>query len=307
MDKIRLPFFPKLWYDGVGNIILLIYIEVTFMETWYLLDTKYKDAATNMAIDEALLLWHSENKIPPVLRFYGWSKPSLSIGHFQNVQKSIDLQAVTKHQCQLVRRLTGGSAVLHDDELTYSMIVSEKHPKIPTTVNDAYYELAQGILNGYKELGIDAEFAIPKSHLRKERTAVCFEKPAIYELVVNGKKISGNAQTRKHGVLLQHGSIPFSFDVDMLFDLFTFSSEEKRMRQKERFFQKARSINQLTNQNFSYNDLKNAFIKGFQSVLHVRFEPIELNEEQWQFVDHLARTKYKTDNWNMHHRKRERV
>src|SRR5699024_2800822 len=110
---------------------------------------------------------------------------------------------MSKNQCQLVRRLTGGSAVLHDDELTYSMIVSEKHPKIPTTVNDAYYELAQGILNGYKELGIDAEFAIPKSHLRKERTAVCFEKPAIYELVVNGKKISGNAQTRKHGVLLQ--------------------------------------------------------------------------------------------------------
>src|SRR5690625_6643587 len=89
-----------------------------------------------MAIDEALLIWHSEQKIPPTLRFYGWKKPSLTIGHFQNAEKSIDFSGVTKYDCDFVRRLTGGSAVLHDDEITYSIIVSETHPKIPASVKD---------------------------------------------------------------------------------------------------------------------------------------------------------------------------
>src|SRR5699024_8530330 len=121
-------------------------------------------------------------------------------------EKTIDFSGIKKHQCDFVRRLTGGSAVLHDDELTYSIIVSEAHPKIPHSVNEAYHLLAQGLLEGYRNLNIDADFAKPKRSLHN-RSAVCFETPAIYEMIVDGKKISGNAQTRKSGVLLQHGSI----------------------------------------------------------------------------------------------------
>src|SRR5699024_10331336 len=103
-------------------------------ETWNILKTDFHEASINMAIDEALLRWHSEGKIPPTIRFYGWSKPSLTVGQFQNVDSAIDFSGVEKHQCDFVRRLTGGSAVLHDDELTYSIIVSENHPKIPSTI-----------------------------------------------------------------------------------------------------------------------------------------------------------------------------
>src|SRR5690625_7142988 len=98
-----------------------------------------------MAIDEKLLTWHSEGKIPPTLRFYRWANPSLSIGHFQNIEKTLDLSGIKKHNCQLVRRLTGGSAVLHDDELTYSLAVSEKHPANPTTGRDVYLTLYNGL------------------------------------------------------------------------------------------------------------------------------------------------------------------
>src|SRR5699024_11506522 len=90
--------------------------------------------------------------------------------------------------------------------ISYSIVISESHPNIPKSVNKAYYILTQGLLEGYRELGIDAQFAIPERELASDRSAVCFEQPAIYELVVDNKKLSGNAQTRKQGVLLQHGS-----------------------------------------------------------------------------------------------------
>lgn len=274
--------------------------EVNYLqETWTFLDSGHHDAATNMAIDEALLQWHSEDKIPPTLRFYGWKKPSLTVGHFQNVNKSIEFSGIEKHGCDFVRRLTGGSAVLHDDELTYSIVVSERHPKIPHSVNKAYYILSQGLLEGYRSLGIEADFAIPERELFKDRSAVCFEQPAIYEMIVDGKKISGNAQTRKNGVLLQHGSIPMSFDSEMLFDLFKFSTERLRERQRNSFVKKAISINDITGKKHTYEMLKDAFLKGFTKSLDIQVEPMKLTNEDWQYIHFLAETKYKTNEWNL--------
>lgn len=273
-------------------------------EKWCFLDSGFENAATNMALDECLLNWHSDGKIPPTLRFYGWSKPSLSVGHFQDVDKVIDFNALEKHGCQFVRRLTGGSAVLHDDELTYSLVISEQHPSIPKSVREAYYVLSKGILEGYKNLGIMVDYAMPEKSLEKDRTAVCFEKPAFYEMVVDGKKISGNAQTRKKGVLLQHGSIPMNMDAQMLFDLFRFPSEEVRERKRRTFASKAITINQITNKIHKYNMLKEAFLKGFETGLDLTFNPLQLSESQWKEVHHLAQTKYASESWNKTDNKR---
>jgi len=282
-------------------------IEVTLLrEKWALLDSGYHDAATNMAIDEALLHWHSKGRIPPTIRFYGWKNPSLTVGHFQNVHKTIDFTGVSKHRCDFVRRLTGGSAVLHDDEITYSIIVNENHEKIPHSVNKAYYVLSQGLLHGYHLSGVEADFAIPERELLQDRSAVCFEKPAIYEMVVAGKKISGNAQTRKNGVLLQHGSIPMSFDTDMLFDLFQFSSEEKRQRQKAAFESKAISINDITDKEHTYDMMRDAFLQGFKHSLQIDTTSITLSKEQWQYIDYLAETKYRTTAWNKENNQKSR-
>lgn len=268
-------------------------------ETWKFIDTGHHDAATNMALDECLLNWHSEGKIPPTLRFYGWSKPSLSAGQFQKVERSIDFDGITKHDCEFVRRLTGGSAVLHDDELTYSIVVSEAHPNIPKSVTQAYYILSKGVLEGYKELGINADYAIPEREMLKERTDVCFEKTAYYEMIVDGKKISGNAQTRKHGVLLQHGSIPMTIDEDMLFEMFKFSSDSLRKRQQRNFSKKAISISQITGKSHTYDELADAFLKGFKTGLNIEVEPLELTDADWKEVDKLAVEKYRTKEWNM--------
>src|SRR5699024_2007961 len=229
-----------------------------------------------MAIDETLLHFHAKGLIPPTIRFYGWKNPSLTLGHFQKAEKAIDFDAVEKHRCDFVRRLTGGSAVLHDDEITYSIIVSEEHPNIPTSINEAYYTLSKGLLEGYKLLGVNADFAVPEEEARKQRSDVCFEQPAIYEMLVDGKKISGNAQTRKNCVLLQHGSIPMSFDHDMLFDLFNFPNEEIRKRQKQSFQHKATSINDITGEIHTYDKMRDAFLNGFEIALNIETIPFQL-------------------------------
>ncbi|WP_062107149.1 lipoate--protein ligase family protein [Bacillus niameyensis] len=272
-------------------------------DTWGLLHTGHQDAAVNMALDECLLLWHSARKIPPVLRFYGWSKPTLSIGHFQK-ERTIDFEGIERHNCQFVRRLTGGSAVLHDDELTYSLVVSEEKPYIDDSIRKAYHTLAQGIFAGFKELGIDAQFSMPEEHFTKERSAVCFERPSDYEMLIDGKKISGHAQTRKMGVLLQHGSLPFTIDKHMLFDLFAFSSEELRTRKREAFSSKAISMNEAAGRTICYDEAVAAFTKGFQMGLDLEFTPFELTEEQWEEVHALAESKYRSDEWNLKFQKK---
>lgn len=266
-------------------------------ETWGFLDSGTHDAATNMALDEMLLNWHSEGKIPPILRFYQWAGPSLSVGYFQNVERTMDLSALKRHNVSLVRRQTGGSAVLHDDELTYSIVVSEDRPYIPASIRQAYYILSKGILEGYAELGITVTQS-KTIESSKNRSAVCFEKPALYELMANGKKISGNAQMRKKGVLLQHGSIPRSIDKTMLFDLFRFPSEEIRTKKRHAFDKKATTIVQETDRNVSINDMKNAFKTGFQTGVGMNLTPFELADDQWDEVYQLAETKYRTPDWN---------
>lgn len=212
-------------------------------ETWRFIDSGRRDPAFNMALDEALLFWHSENKIPPTIRFYGWNPPTLSVGYFQNIEKEINLDAVKKHGLGFVRRPTGGRGVLHDQELTYSVIVSEEHPEMPKTVTEAYRVISEGILEGFRELELDAYFAIPrtekeKQSLKNPRSSVCFDAPSWYELVVEGRKVAGSAQTRQKGVILQHGSILLDLDEDKLFDLFIYKNDRLRERMQRNFKQK---------------------------------------------------------------------
>ncbi|MDN5385885.1 MULTISPECIES: lipoate--protein ligase family protein [Bacillus] len=272
-------------------------------EIWRFIDSGRQDPAFNMALDEALLYWHSENKIPPTIRFYGWNPPTLSVGYFQNIEKEINLDAVKKHGLGFVRRPTGGRGVLHDQELTYSVIVSEEHPEMPKTVTEAYRVISEGILEGFRELGLDAYFAIPrtekeKQSLKNPRSSVCFDAPSWYELVVEGRKVAGSAQTRQKGVILQHGSILLDLDEDKLFDLFIYKNDRLRERMQRNFKQKAVAINELAKEKVTIEEASEAFKKGFEKGLNIHLEPYELTEEETAFVADLAMTKYAADEWN---------
>lgn len=272
-------------------------------ETWRFIDSGYRSPAYNMALDEALLDWHSKGLIPPTIRFYNWDPPTLSIGYFQTVVKEINLDAVKKYGLGFVRRPTGGRGVLHDKELTYSVIVSEEHPDMPHSVTEAYRIISQGLLEGFKGVGLDAYFAIPKTDSEKEalknpRSAVCFDAPSWYELVVEGRKVAGSAQTRQKGVILQHGSIILDIDEDMLFDLFLFANDRVRERMQRNFKNKAVAMNELRETPLSMDEAKAAFKAGFEEGLHIELEPYTLTEEEEAYVESIAKSRYENDEWN---------
>lgn len=273
-------------------------------ETWRFIDSGESSPFFNMALDEALLDWHSEGKIPPTIRFYGWNPPTLSIGYFQKVEKEINMNAVKDNNLGFVRRPTGGRGVLHDKELTYSVIVSEEHPDMPHTVTEAYRVISEGILEGFKRLGLDAYFAIPRTEEEKQglkdpRSAVCFDAPSWYELVVEGRKVAGSAQTRQKGVILQHGSILLDLDEDLLFNLFNYPSERVKERMQKNFKNKAVAINAIRNHPVTMDEAKEAFKVGFEKGLNINLEPYELTEDEKAYVEKLANEKYATDDWNL--------
>lgn len=272
-------------------------------EIWRFIDSGFCSPSFNMALDEALLDWHSEGKIPPTIRFYGWNPATLSIGYFQKTDKEIDMDSVRNHGLGFVRRPTGGRGVLHEHELTYSVIVSEEHPNMPNTVTEAYRVISEGILKGFHHLGLDAYFAVPrteeeKNGLKNPRSSVCFDAPSWYELVVEGRKVAGSAQTRQKGVILQHGAILLELDEEKLFSLFKYPSERVKERMQKQFKNKAVAINNISKKPVTFGDAKIAFKKGFEEGLDIELKPYELSDGEIEYVSQLAKSRYETDEWN---------
>ena len=249
-----------------------------------LIDSGFNSPAMNMAIDEALL-----NSKIPILRFYGWRPAGLSIGYFQSV-KAFNFENLKKHKIELVRRLTGGNAVLHDKELTYSFIIDES--KMPKSIVESYKEISKGLLQGLRNLGLKAVMNEVVS--KGEKSAVCFNDPSWYEIIVNGKKIVGSAQKRVDGKLLQHGAVLIDIDVDKYCSLFNNCGKELISKVKERMT----SINDELNGKIGYDDVKVAMVQGFEKELKIDFEISKLSKEELELSKKLERNKYSTDKWN---------
>ncbi|HLR11194.1 MAG TPA: biotin/lipoate A/B protein ligase family protein [Sporosarcina sp.] len=271
-------------------------------QKWHFMNSGKCSGSFNMALDEALLEWHSRGEIGPVLRFYEWQNPTLSLGYFQRIHEAVNLEEIEQQKIDLVRRPTGGRSVLHEHEITYSVIVNERYPNMPESITEAYRVISEGLLEGFKELGLDAYFSVPqndfeKEQLKKPKTAVCFDAPSWYELVVEGKKIAGSAQTRQKGVILQHGAILLKLDEQKLISLFNFTTNEERERMLQGIRKKAVAIDQLANREVSVEEAVIAFSNGFKKALNIELEPFTLSEAQFQYVKQIEQTKYANQDW----------
>ena len=187
------------------------------MTTWRYLDTGPAPGAVNMAMDEKLLAEAVKGCAVPILRFYTWDPPAVSLGRFQEVARSVNLAACRKHGIDIVRRITGGRAVLHRHELTYSVIAPVDNHLFPNDVLGTYKVLASGLLAGFVRLGVPAEMVSPSGEragmVNRDRSEpACFSSPSWYEILVHGRKIVGSAQRRLAGAFLQHGSILIDYD-----------------------------------------------------------------------------------------------
>ncbi len=277
------------------------------MPAWRFLHTGHRSPAENMAIDEAILTAHSEGASPPTVRFYGWNPATLSIGYFQKAQE-VNFDRLRSENIGFVRRPTGGRAVLHDKELTYSIIVSEDYPGIPRQVTEAYRVLSEGLLLGFRALGLNAEMVQLATEEEKEKyasagSAACFDSPSWYELVVEGRKVAGSAQVRQKNVVLQHGSILLDLDTDQLFRLLVFSNEKVAERMKQSFLKKAVAINDLLRmqgrQPVMLAEVEASFREGIARGLDIQLEEQPLCAYEVELAERLVREKYGNDEWNL--------
>lgn len=174
------------------------------------------DGAANMARDEALLESARQGG-PPAVRLYGWSRPTLSLGAHQP-SSDVDLVACRARGIDLVRRPTGGGAVLHDAELTYAVAGRLGEPPFPSSVVGIYDTIAAALLAGFARLGVQA-VASRSSGRGGPAPAHCFSAPSAREILVAGRKLAGSAQLRRSGAFLQHGSILIDWDPSRIEDI----------------------------------------------------------------------------------------
>src|SRR5262249_934646 len=191
------------------------------------INTGVQDAALNMAIDEAILLHHLRGDVAPTLRVFRWSRPAISLGRFQNVEREVELERCEERGVALVRRPTGGRAVYHQDEFTYSIVMGKRYG-VPAGIVTAYGYLAQGLLAALRLLGVQAE--VSDERVKKHPSAACFASSTQADLTSGGFKLVGSAQVWQGDALLQQGSLPLDDRAGDFFDLLHYPDEEARQR-----------------------------------------------------------------------------
>jgi lipoate-protein ligase A len=237
------------------------------------IDTGYNNAFINMAIDEVLL-----SSRVPILRFYQWEPGAVSIGRNQDL-KEIDLEYCTENSIDVVRRITGGKAVLHEKELTYSFIIDKE--VMPRSIIESYKIISSAIIHGLRDLGLNPE--MNKSNVKNRDNPVCFQEPSFNELTINRKKVVGSAQVRKRGKLLQHGSILTGIDTKKHASCFKKKPEADDLKKM------------ITHIDIPEEKLKSAIKQGFSKYFNTKLNERSLCNKELTEAKELARMKYKSE------------
>lgn len=270
--------------------------------TWRLLNYQSHSAFENMAIDEAILRETIRNKKPPTLRFFGWDPVAVSIGYFQELKKEINFNLCQLRGVDVVRRMTGGKAVYHCDEITYSLTAQNSDKSFPNDILGTYEIISRCLAHGLSLLGINAQLAKSDSGTMKKRSAMascCFSVPSGKELLVDGKKICGSAQIRTHGNFLQHGSMLLSFN-SVNTAAFTLPSDISETCQKLR--NSVTAINELIPSPVSAEDTCSALQNGFISNLGIDLSEEPLTSAERELAVQLLK-KYRSKAWNWERKK----
>ncbi|MHA2358958.1 MAG: lipoate--protein ligase family protein [Candidatus Thorarchaeota archaeon] len=252
------------------------------MDEFRFIDLETHDAYTNMAIDEAIMLAMKQGNAPPTLRLYRWNPSAVSIGTFQSMTDEVDVEFCKTNGIDYIRRITGGGAVFHDyeGEVTYSIIMPKDHRLSRSDILESYRLLCGGIVNALNHLGIVSEF-----------------KP-INDVNAGGKKVSGNAMTRRHGCVLQHGTTLLDLDVTLMFTILKVPQEKISDKMISDVKERVTSIRDLLNRDVQINELKESLILGFSKALDIDLVSGSLSEDEQEAASKLAREKYAADEWN---------
>ena len=266
-------------------------------QTRIIRESEFNNGARNMAVDSAIAAAVGSGRQPATLRLYGWNPHCLSLGYGQRVRDA-DQAALRRRGWDLVRRPTGGKAILHGDELTYSLCLPLDHPLARGDIVESYRRLSGGLLRALEGLGLAAS-ANPAhdSALSEPAGPVCFVQPSHYEILVAGRKLIGSAQLRRKGVMLQHGTLPIGGDVARICEVLRFESAALREAQAERTRQRALTLAQALGRMPAWDEVAEALETGFAAALGLDLQPGELSAEEDADAAALLRDKFGNMAW----------
>jgi lipoate-protein ligase A len=282
------------------------------MRQWRLIYDTPANGAANMAADEAILNAVSEGRCAPTLRLYGWSPPCLSLGYGQRVDE-VDLARLASSGWTLVRRPTGGRAILHTDELTYSLALPAHHPLAAGGVIESYRRISAALLAALRILG-----AVPQADPQAagaQGGTVCFETPSHYEITAMGKKLVGSAQVRRKDGVLQHGTLPLCGDLARICNALRYETEAAREQAKEQVRARGATLREVLlsptpspptplpqgegspNLFNVWKTAADTLAQGFKTTFGITFEIGSLTDAEREDAATLEQTKYGSDKW----------
>jgi lipoyl(octanoyl) transferase len=259
------------------------------MDTWRILYSPPARGAFNMALDEAILESVLRGEAAPTLRFFAWEPPALSLGMAQPAADA-NRAALDRLGWDLVRRPTGGRAILHTDELTYSIAVREDHPLAKGGVLESYRRLSRGLLAGLRALGVEVQAESDRA--RGAAGAVCFETPSSYEITAGGRKLIGSAQARMQGGVLQHGTLPLDGDLARI--LLALASSATSAEQVHR---RAVTLAEAAGRPIGWRECAHAIRAGFELEFQMSFTETEITQGEADRAAALVAEKFGNDNW----------
>ena len=267
------------------------------MDNWRLILHPPYPAAWNMAVDEAILESTVNGDSPPTLRLYSWQPFALSLGRTQKFNE-VDTSALAEHGWDVVRRPTGGKAILHADELTYSVCAAQDDPHVSDNVLKSYRLLARGLLQGLELAGIPAD-SQPNAEKSLDRLTnpVCFQYPSDYEITFGGKKLIGSAQARLSNGVLQHGAIPLFGDICRVVSVLVFASDEQRQAAIDNLREHATTIEACLGHAPTWDFIAGCIQDGFAQALDLSFEIDMLTPNEKTRAFQLWKEKYANDQW----------
>jgi lipoyl(octanoyl) transferase len=265
------------------------------MRQWRLIVDSPMMGAHNMAVDEAIMLSVSDGKSLPTLRLYDWSPLCLSLGYGQRLRDA-ELNRIDTAGWQIVRRPTGGKAILHGNELTYSVTIPKEHELAEGDVVESYRRISEALLTALRYLGLS-----PASEMQAKGNsglgAVCFEVPSHYEITAGGKKLIGSAQLRRKEGILQHGTLPLHGDIALICDALAYPNKVSREEAKALVRERATTLEAVLGEAINWETAAEMLVRGFADTFGLDFEEASLTNEEIALVQQLVQERYAHADW----------
>ena len=275
---------------------------------WRFLNTSFGNAFFNMAVDEHLVRSVALDESLPVIRIFGWTPAAVSFGYAQRIGREIDAVKAKNAGIDIVRRPTGGRAVLHWNELTYSVICPSGHDQLGGNISEVYQAISSCLVTGLQSLGVEASLERGRPPVPSPRgenlTSPCFSSTSQFEITLQGKKLVGSAQRRIGGIVLQHGSLLMGSEHKQVVDLMPDNHARLRKTYRQQLEESTICLEEAGYE-LNFNEIASGLREGFARSLDTELLEEPLTESEVSGVHALIDAKYGTQDWNLGDRSAE--